>query len=63
MAAGGTNNMDRQLEEAVGGLLRLIGQGLSAYFKGLFRGIRKLNKWQTWVGLGIAVLISVVGYK
>lgn len=62
MAAGGTNNMDRQLEEAVGGLFRLIGQGLSAYFKGLFRGIRKLNKWQTWVGLGIAVLISVVGY-
>ncbi len=53
------SNMDRQLEAAVGSLFRFIGRMIAAFFKGLFRGIKKLNKWGAWIGLGVAVLITL----
>ncbi|MBQ7781789.1 MAG: DUF853 family protein [Lachnospiraceae bacterium] len=57
------SNMDRQLEAAVGSLFRFIGRMIATFFKGLFRGIRKLNKWGAWIGLGLAVLITIGAVK
>ena len=60
--ASGSTNMDRQLEEAVGAILKGIGHAIAAVCKGIWRGIRKLNKWQPWIGVGVTVLISVMVY-
>lgn len=58
---GSSNNLDKQLEEAVGNFLKMLGRIIAAFFKGVFRGIKKLNKWQTWIGVVIAVLIVLLG--
>lgn len=59
--AAKNSNLDRQLEEAVGSFFKFIGRTIAAIFKGLFRGIRKLNKWQAWIGVGISVLVVCAG--
>lgn len=60
--AGNSNNqLDRQLEEAVGGFLKILGKIIAAFIKGVFRGVKKLNKWQTWIGAIVTVLIAILG--
>lgn len=56
------NNVDRQFEEAIGSLAAMLGQLLTAFFKGLWRRIKKLNKWQPWVGAALTVLIALGAY-
>lgn len=61
-ATNNSSNLDRQLEEVVGSLLRFVGRIIAAFFRGMLRGIRKLSKWQVWIGLGITILISFLAY-
>lgn len=61
-AKNSTGNLDRQLEEAAGSLFRFIGWTIAEFLKGVFRGIKKLNKWQSWIGLGVTALISFLAY-
>lgn len=60
--ASGSSNMDRQLEEALGAILKGIGHTIAAICKGIWRGIRKLNRWQPWIGVGVTVIIAVMTY-
>lgn len=52
------SNMDRQLEDAIGSFFKFCGRLIASICKGIFRGIKKLNKWQPWIGLGISVLVA-----
>lgn len=56
------SNADRQIEEAMGSLATILEQLVTAFFKGLFRGIKKLNKWQPWMGVAISVLLALGAY-
>lgn len=33
----------------------MLGHGVAAFFRSLFRGIKKMNKWQAWVGMIIVI--------
>jgi len=57
--AGSKSNADRQLEEAIGGIFKFIGKIIVFFFKSLFRGIKKLNRKEPWIGFGIAILIAI----
>lgn len=57
------SNLDRQLEDAIGSLIKFIGRTIVALFRGLFRGIKKLNKWITWTGLFLAILVVLGAIK
>lgn len=54
-----SSKMDRQLEGAVGSFFRFVGRMIITVFKSLFRGIKKLNRWPPWAGLGIALIVAV----
>lgn len=56
--ASNNSKLDRQLEEAAGSFFKFIGRMIVSLFKGLFRGIKKLNKWPPWVGLGITCILT-----
>lgn len=58
--ANAANNLDRQLEGALENLLKFLGRTIAGAAKGIWGGIKKLNKWQTWLGLGIAAIITVL---
>lgn len=46
-----SNNFDKQLEEGLERILSFFGNIIGGYFKGVFRGIKKMRKWQIWLGL------------
>lgn len=56
------NGMDRQFEETVNNFAMMLGQLLVSFFKCLWRGIKKLNKWRSWIGVAITVLLAFSAY-
>lgn len=57
------SNLDRQLEEAAGAMLKALGRLLVSVCKGIFRGIRKLNRLPPWIGVAVSVLLSFLAYR
>ncbi len=56
------SNLDRQLEEAVGCLLKFIGRTIAAFFRTLFYGVKKLNNRKTILGMLITILLALLAY-
>lgn len=53
------SNIDRQLEAAVGEILKMIGTLILAIFKAILAGVKKLNRWQAWIGVAVGLLIAL----
>ncbi len=56
------NNIDRQLEDAIGRFFLFIGKTIVAIITGFFRGVKKLNRRSTWIGLGVAIIVMFSAY-
>lgn len=54
------SSADKQIEEFLGKFFSFIGQIIVAFFKALFRGIKKLRKRSMVLGLLIAIAVAVV---
>lgn len=53
------NSMDRQFEESVNNIAIMLGRLLVSFFKCLWRGIKKLNRWPPWIGVAITALMAL----